>query len=206
MTKPTFAELLAAKKASLAASLSTLPTVDESTLTTVDEPKPESKPDSKPVSFLDKLKQAKAQPEAQPEVEAKPETKPEAAELVAIPKVTISADVIALSNKTIQASQAAPNAEAEASLDLIKARITELQNMNGLDLSLAMDGLKTLILANPSACSQLLPEDVGDMVSALRRMTGNSKAAAQAAPTKGRKAKAPAMLDADDLSALIAGL
>lgn len=188
MTKPTFAELLAAKKASLAATLPTAPT-----LSTLDEPKPESKPDSKPVSFLDKLKQAKAAPAVEPE-------------LAVIPKVTISADVIRLSNATIQAGQAAPNAEAEASLDLIKARITELQNMNGLDLSLAMDGLKTLILANPSACSQLLPEDVGDMVSALRRMTGNSKAAAQAAPTKGRKANAPAMLDADDLSALIAGL
>ena len=199
MTKPTFAELLAAKKASLAATLPTLPTVDESTL---DEPKPESKP----TSFLDKLKQAKAQSEVEVEVETKPETKPEAEGLAVIPKVTISADVIALSNKTIQAGQASPSAEAEASLDLIKARIAELQNMNGLDLSLAMDGLKTLILANPSACSQLLPEDVGDMVSALRRMTGNSKAAAQAAPTKGRKAKAPAMLDADDLSALIAGL
>ena len=193
MTKPTFAELLAAKKASLAATLPTaptLPTVDESTL---DEPKPESKPDSKPVSFLDKLKQAKAAPAVEPE-------------LAVIPKVTISADVIRLSNATIQAGQAAPNAEAEASLDLIKARISELQNMNGLDLSLAMDGLKILILANPSACSQLLPEDVGDMVSALRRMTGNSKAAAQAAPTKGRKAKVTEMLDADDLSALIAGL
>ena len=192
MTKPTFAELLAAKKASLAATLPTLPTVDESTL---DEPKPEPKP----TSFLDKLKQAKAAPAVEPEPEPEPE-------LVAIPKVAISADVIRLSNATIQAGQAAPNAEAEASLDLIKARITELQNMNGLDLSLAMDGLKTLILANPSACSQLLPEDVGDMVSALRRMTGNSKAAAQAAPTKGRKAKVTAMLDADDLSALIAGL
>lgn len=197
MTKPTFAELLAAKKASLAAALPTLPTVDESTL-------PASAPASA-TSFLDKLKQAKAQPEAQPEVETKPEPEPEP-ELAVIPKVSISADVIRLSNATIQAGQAAPNAEAEASLDLIKARITELQNMNGLDLSLAMDGLKTLILANPSACSQLLPEDVGDMVSALRRMTGNSKAAAQAAPTKGRKAKATAMLDADDLSALIAGL
>ena len=194
MTKPTFAELLAAKKASLAATLPTAPT-----LPAVDEPKPETKPDSKPVSFLDKLKQAKAAPAVEPEPEPEPE-------LAVIPKVTISADVIRLSNATIQAGQAAPNAEAEASLDLIKARITELQNMNGLDLSLAMDGLKTLILANPSACSQLLPEDVGDMVSALRRMTGNSKAAAQAAPTKGRKAKATAMLDADDLSALIAGL
>lgn len=194
MTKPTFAELLAAKKASLAATLPTAPT-----LPAVDVPKPETKPDSKPVSFLDKLKQAKAAPAVEPEPEPEPE-------LAVIPKVTISADVIRLSNATIQAGQAAPNAEAEASLDLIKARITELQNMNGLDLSLAMDGLKTLILANPSACSQLLPEDVGDMVSALRRMTGNSKAAAQAAPTKGRKAKATAMLDADDLSALIAGL
>ena len=197
MTKPTFAELLAAKKASLAATLPTLPTVDESTL---DEPKPEPKPDKPTNPFLAKLA-AKAQPA--PAVEPEPEPEPE---LAVIPKVTISADVIALSNATIQAGQAAPNAEAEASLDLIKARITELQNMNGLDLSLAMDGLKTLILANPSACSQLLPEDVGDMVSALRRMTGNSKAAAQAAPTKGRKAKAPAMLDAADLSALLEGL
>lgn len=194
MTKPTFAELLAAKKASLAAAL---PTVDESTL---DEPKPESKPDKPTNPFLAKLA-AKAQPA--PAVEPAPEPAPE---LAVIPKVTISADVIALSNKTIQAGQAAPSAEAEASLDLIKARIAELQTMDGLDLSLAMDGLKALILANPSACSQLLPEDVGDMVGALRRMTGNTKAAAQAAPTKGRKAKAPAMLDAADLSALLDGL
>ena len=41
----------------------------------------------------------------------------------------------------------------------------------GEDLRYAMRDLKKAILANPSACALLLPEDIGEMVKHLRRMT-----------------------------------
>ena len=189
--KPTFAELLAAKKASLAK--------------TINEPLPvedvPAAPASKPMTFAERMAAAKAAAPA-------PTTAPPVVEdptPTALPKVVISSDVIKLSNQVALASKASETIEEGSSTEEIKSRIDRLASLSGLDLKLAMDGLKSLILANPSACTQLLPEDVGDMVSALRKMTSNEKATVMAAPKRASKA-APSILAPDDLDALLGDL
>ena len=220
MAKPTFAELLAAKKASLAKTINEpLPEIEA--LSVVEKPLSFKErmeqlaiphetvegvldaPASKPMTFAERMAAAK-QAATEPTIEvAAPE---EVAEPAALPKVVISSDVIKLSNQVALASKASEAIEEGSSTEEIKSRIDRLASLSGLDLKLAMDGLKSLILANPSACTQLLPEDVGDMVSALRKMTSNEKAAVMAAPKRASKKEAPSILAPDDLDALLGDL
>lgn len=192
MSKPTFAELLAAKKASLAANQS-------ATTTTTKEPEPEKVANP----FLAKLASTTPAQALTPT----PAPVEEEAKVAAIPKLTIDSDIIAKSNAVIAAGSEI-DAEVESSTtEEIRTRIERLADMPELDLKQAMDGLKALILANPSACAQLLPEDVGDMVTALRRMTNNTVAAALAPAKRGRAAtKKEPILAADDLDALLGDL
>lgn len=230
--KPTFAELLAAKKASLAKTINEpLPEIEE--LPVVEKPLSfkermeqqaiphdtvEDVPDapaSKPMTFAERMAAAKQAASTEPTeptptpaqlAEAKSNAE-EAASLVALPKVVISSDVIKLSNQVALADKASEAIEEGSSTEEIKSRIDRLASLSGLDLKLAMDGLKSLILANPSACTQLLPEDVGDMVAALRKMTSNEKAAVMAAPKRASsKKEAPSILAPDDLDALLGDL
>lgn len=216
--KPTFAELLAAKKASLAKTINEpLPEI-EAQQTVVDKPLSfkermeqqavEDVPDapaSKPMTFAERMAAAKQAASTDPIEPTEPAM--EVAEPAALPKVVISSDVIKLSNQVALASKASEAIEEGSSTEEIKSRIDRLASLSGLDLKLAMDGLKSLILANPSACTQLLPEDVGDMVSALRKMTSNEKAAVMAAPKRASsKKEAPSILAPDDLDALLGDL
>lgn len=218
--KPTFAELLAAKKASLAKTINEpLPEIEE--LPVVEKPlsfkeRMEQQaiphetvedvtdaPVSKPMTFAERMAAAKKATSAAPttEVEVADPTP------TALPKVVISSDVIKLSNQVALADKASEAIEEGSSTEEIKSRIDRLASLSGLDLKLAMDGLKSLILANPSACTQLLPEDVGDMVSALRKMTSNEKATVMAAPKRASsKKEAPSILTPDDLDALLGDL
>lgn len=223
--KPTFAELLAAKKASLAKTINEpLPEIEE--LAVVEKPLSfkermeqqaiphetvEDVPDapaSKPMTFAERMAAAKqaataATAPTEPTIEVAGVEDPTP---TALPKVVISSDVIKLSNQVALASKASEVIEEGSSTEEIKSRIERLASLSGLDLKLAMDGLKSLILANPSACTQLLPEDVGDMVSALRKMTSNEKAAVMAAPKRASKKEAPSILAPDDLDALLGDL
>lgn len=63
------------------------------------------------------------------------------------------------------------NADAQAYAD-IKARIDQLQELSGEELSGEMTLLKGALKANPNACALMLPEDIGELVSALQRITG----------------------------------
>ncbi len=216
--KPTFAELLAAKKASLAKTINeplpeieALPVVekplsfkDRMAQQAIPHETVEDVPDapaSKPMTFAERMAAAK---QAAP---AAPTTVVEDPTPTALPKVVISSDVIKLSNQVALAGKASEAIEEGSSTEEIKSRIDRLASLSGLDLKLAMDGLKSLILANPSACTQLLPEDVGDMVSALRKMTSNEKAAVMAAPKRASSKKAaPSILAPDDLDALLGDL
>ena len=209
--KPTFAELLAAKKASLAKTINEpLPEIEE--LAVVEKPlsfkermEQQAIPDapaSKPMTFAERMAAAK-----QAAADLAPVAEVEDPTPTALPKVVISSDVIKLSNQVALASKASEVIEEGSSTEEIKSRIDRLASLSGLDLKLAMDGLKSLILANPSACTQLLPEDVGDMVSALRKMTSNEKAAVMAAPKRASsKKEAPSILAPDDLDALLGDL
>ena len=215
--KPTFAELLAAKKASLAKTINEpLPEVEKplSFAERMEQHATEHATDddvlvvpaSKSMTFAERMAAAKAGSQA-PTTEPTATTEVEDPTPTALPKVVISSDVIKLSNQVALAGKASETIEEGSSTEEIKSRIDRLASLSGLDLKLAMDGLKALILANPSACTQLLPEDVGDMVSALRKMTSNEKAAVMAAPKRASsKKEAPSILAPDDLDALLGDL
>lgn len=149
--------------------------------------------------FLAKLRAAK---EAAPSPDPTPDPIPKA-----MPKIEISSRAVELSNRVVAAEKAISEIEESATTAEIKERIERLTTLKDFDLKQAMDGLKALILANPSACSLLLPEDVGEMVTALRRMTGNAKAEIMAAPKRGgRKASTTTTLAPEALDALLEDL
>lgn len=56
----------------------------------------------------------------------------------------------------------------------IQARIKQLQDLDPEPLQGAMKDLKAALMQNPAACSLLLPEDIGEMVAALRKITGEA--------------------------------
>jgi hypothetical protein len=89
---------------------------------------------------------------------------------------------------------------SQAAADIIP-RIKELEKLSGEDLENEMKLLKTALLENPDAVQLMYPEDVGLLVSALRRVTGQSISEAMTekkAGTKKTKAKA---LTADEMAA-----
>lgn len=71
----------------------------------------------------------------------------------------------------------------------IQQRIAELAALGDEDLKGAMDELKRALMDNPAACSLMLPEDIGQMVVALRRITGTALVTATKPKSKAAKAK-----------------
>ena len=206
MTSPklSFQELLAAKKAALSATTppSPIPPASGIVATALDGQMEQQAPANDFMAKIRAAKEAAATPKIEaPAQEADPIPK-------AMPKIEISSKVVEMSNRVVAAESAISEIEESSTTAEIKERIERLTTLDGFDLKQAMDGLKALILANPSACSLLLPEDVGEMVTALRRMTGNAKAELMAAPKRGgRKAAAPVKtLAPDDLDALLTDL
>lgn len=87
----------------------------------------------------------------------------------------------------------------------LSTRITQLCDMSECDLKTEMQQLKSLIKENPAACSLLLDEDIGKMVAALRKITGNAIAQATASKSRAKKAAAPKhkALTAEELAAAL---
>ena len=81
---------------------------------------------------------------------------------------------------------------AQAASD-IQVRIKDLEALSEDDLKPAMDDLKRALMQNPAACSLMLPEDVGQMVAALRRITGQALVAATKAKGKPKVPKLASM-------------
>lgn len=71
---------------------------------------------------------------------------------------------------------------AEQAYADILPRINELASLDSEKLEGAMKDLKGALLQNPSAAELMLPEDIGAMVSALRKLTGQT--IVEAAKTK----------------------
>lgn len=87
------------------------------------------------------------------------------------------------------------------STEAIKAMIQQLSvTEEGEPLKDHMDKLKLALKHNPVACAMLLPEDIGQMVSVLQRITGLSLEE-QATPEK-RKKKKDGGIDFTDPEAL----
>lgn len=92
-------------------------------------------------------------------------------------------------------------AETPEAVRMIQAKIQELEQTPEVDLRYEMQKLQPMLIANPSACLYLLDEDLGLMVRALRRMTGNRVAIdmAQAKPSAKAKAATSKPLSASEM-------
>ena len=66
----------------------------------------------------------------------------------------------------------------------ISQRIKQLESLSGDDLKNEMINLKKALLENPQACMLLLPDEIGAMVSHLRKITGIAIATASAKTKK----------------------
>ena len=66
----------------------------------------------------------------------------------------------------------------------IRLKITELVDLDDEDLKDAMQDLKKALLDNPDAVALMLPVDIGEMVKALRRITGEAILSATKKPAK----------------------
>jgi len=83
----------------------------------------------------------------------------------------------------------------------IKAKLKMLSDMNELELAGAMKELKGALLKNPQACYLLLPQDIGQMVVALRALKQEAIVEASATKKKGpKKAKASKTLTAEEIA------
>ena len=84
----------------------------------------------------------------------------------------------------------------------ITLKIRSLEALSGDELKSEMSALKKAIMENPQACSLLLPEDIGLMVSSLRRIVGTAIVAASTKKTKERKPSTKKMTAAELAAAL----
>ena len=84
----------------------------------------------------------------------------------------------------------------------ISQRIKTLEAMSGDSLKDEMVDLKKALLENPQACMLLLPEEIGSLVSSLRKITGIAIATASAKPARktGEKKAAAKKLTAQELA------
>lgn len=85
---------------------------------------------------------------------------------------------------------------SQAAADIIP-RIRELETLSGEDLAGEMTLLKGALLANPDAVALMLPEDIGLMVAALRKITGQAITEASEKKPRGTGAKKKALTAAD---------
>ena len=74
----------------------------------------------------------------------------------------------------------------------ISQRIKTLEAMSGDSLKDEMVDLKKALLENPQACMLLLPEEIGSLVSSLRKITGIAIATASSKTSKKKEPKAAA--------------
>jgi len=96
-------------------------------------------------------------------------------------------------------AEASP-ADQQAYYD-IKAKINMLADMSEANLPGAMKELKGALLKNPQACYLILPQDIGQMVIALRTMKNEAVVEASTAKEKGpKKAKASKQLTAEEIA------
>lgn len=82
----------------------------------------------------------------------------------------------------------------------LKVRLDSLVSASGENLKNDMQELKRALMQNPNAVALMLPSDIGQMVIALRKMTGVELAAAKTTSTRVKKVKEVA-LTAEQLEA-----
>ena len=200
----TLFEKIAAKKAAALLAeqeMAPLPTQKE-------EPTPvASVPEGKPLSFAEKMALKRSQSEStsivgtatvdtvkNSEMNSSPIADAKIPEAVVIGIVSHVAEE---EDHTAEVEAASPE-DQQAYYD-IKAKINLLSDMSEANLPGAMKELKTALLKNPQACYLILPQDIGQMVIALRAMKNEAIVDATKTP-KEKKAKASKALTADEIA------
>jgi type I site-specific restriction endonuclease len=117
-----------------------------------------------------------------PDPEAAP-AQPQAAPVPSAPTVKETAKAAVEIEAIKSRMDKAILSEAEQTVTDILPRIRALKDMQTDQLDEEMDSLKEALLANPAAVQLMLPEDVGQLVIALRKITGQALVSA-AAPKK----------------------
>ncbi len=189
--------------------------------------KAEPVPLGKPLTFMEQMALKKAQKEStSTPVNASAQTvkntetqlqKP--ANVVALPlqQTTIAKEeqainVTALAQAVVKLSEVSvdstepdltdvPMVDQQAYRD-IKAKLDLLEDMAEVNLKDAMTDLKKALLKNPQACYLILPQDVGQMVVALRRMKNEDVVTAEKVKKEpgAKRAKASKALTADEIA------
>ena len=121
----------------------------------------------KPLSFAEKMALKKKEEEKK---EAPSEPVSPAPSLAA-PPVPIPAKV---DTGTIVAQADAVDADAAQAYANIKEKLDTLSEMSGTDLESAMKDLKRALMQNPAAVSLMEDTDIGKLVIALRKITGEA--------------------------------
>jgi cytochrome c553 len=86
----------------------------------------------------------------------------------------------------------------------ISSRIAQLNSLSEANLKEEMRELKTALKENPAACALLMDEDIGMLVSALRKLTHKDVTEAESKPKRGTKPKAEKVqLTAEQLAAAL---
>lgn len=199
------AEILARKKAE--AEKAAMKDVTEAVVKEEVPQKQEAqKQEEKPLTFAEKMALKKKQQEAPtpaPAVEEKKEVLSTA--LVQAAKAETANQEIA---KAEEAEATEGNAEIRNAYAEIAAKIDELAELSTTELTGAMSALKKSLMQNPAACELMLDEDLGKMVTALRRIVGEEIVAKKAEKSLGKKPKANSLanMSVDDLLAAAADL
>jgi hypothetical protein len=205
---PTLQEILAAKKKASAAAASaptSAPTenispvatekaVEEKTIASPLQDMEASKPviPATKKSFAEMMAEKKAMAAAPvPTAAPVPEKKEEKVEEKEISPLANTLAAAAKANPVVPES--ATDAEKAYYQD-IKPRIDNLISLSDDDLKGAMKTLKEAIMQNPSAASLLLDNEIGEMVKAIRRMTGEALVEAK----KDKKEKKSKAIDLSD--------
>lgn len=84
----------------------------------------------------------------------------------------------------------------------ISQRISQLEQLSSTDLKNEMQALKKTIMDNPAACLLLKEEDIGLLVSSLRKITGQAIVSSQT-KTKAKTAEKTKKLSAAELAAAL---
>jgi hypothetical protein len=93
-----------------------------------------------------------------------------------------------------------PNSIEQVYSDL-QQRISDLESYSGEDLKSQMTQLKKALMENPSACALMQPVEIGQMVSALRRITGQHAVEAATKKAAGRSKAKPVVLSEAEMQA-----
>jgi len=153
-------------------------------------------PDFESMSPLERIKARKAW--AAQNVKSEPTPTPE--EAATLTTVITAANLVSKGHM-VEAKSDAPTVKAMENIDMevIRQKIMDLEKCDGFDLKSQMDILRDMLLSNPNACQLMLPIDLGLMVRALRRMTGNKVAAdlGRAKPRGVSKDKTPKLTAAE---------